>query len=321
MSPVRILRVARARIRWLRDRMLHEREQARGERLEARPDRTPVFILGAPRSGTTLLYQLLVEGLDVGWLANAHMESPSDVSRIERRERPRSRRSSSDFESAHGATAGDWGPSEAGAFWYRFFPRRPHQAHDADATRARTRAIRAVVREFMDACGAPVVFKNVFNSLRVPVLAASLPEARFVLIERDPAANARSLLAGRARRGDLDAWWSAEPDGADSLRGATPAEQVVWQVERMNEVARRELEVLHPDRSLVVDYADLCRDPRAVLTRIHDWLEDSGCEVSLRAGANVPASFELRGGGELEPELERQLRAALASAPTREDAR
>lgn len=288
--------------------------------LAERADRTPVFVLGAPRSGTTLLYQLLVEGLDVGWLANAHLRDASDVCRIERDERPRAGRRASNWSSSHGVTGEPWGPSEAGEYWYRFVPREPHQLGDADATPRRIRALRAGVRAFMDACGTSVVFKNVFHTLRIPVLAAALPEARFVLIERDEGANARSLLAGRRARGGIDTWWSARPSGEEAVRAATPCEQVVWQVRRMNRVARQELSALHPDRWLAVGYDELCRDPGALLERVHGWLAAGGCDVALRPDAHLPPSFEQRSGGTLDPVLEAQLTAALASAPGGEDA-
>jgi hypothetical protein len=321
-AVTRPLRAVRARVRGRIARRHHAAEVRAGRSLAERPDRVPIFVLGAPRSGTTLLYQLLVEGLDVGWLTNAHAERASDVVRVEHGAPPRDVRLGSDYDSTHGATRGQWGPSEAGAYWYRFFPRTPHEQHDADSTRERTTSIRAAVRAFADACSAPVVFKNTLNSLRVPVLAAALPEARFVLIERGLADNARSLLVGRTRReGGVDAWWGARPDGADDLAAATPAEQVTWQARVVHDVARAELERTAPARWLHVTYDELCDDPRALVARVHAWLVDGGVVVDARPADRIPARFDRRGGGMLDPALEAQLAAAVAASDRgREDA-
>jgi hypothetical protein len=320
-------RLARAKARRANLRVQHRREVMRGAKLAARADRTPIFIVGAPRSGTTLIYQLLVEGLDVGWLSNAHMAAPGAVATIERRDRPRNARRTSDWESSHGNTKEAWEPNEAGEFWYRVFPKRTAGGHDQvdewDATHGRGHDLRAMVREFMDACGQSVVFKNVLNTLRIPILAEALPEARFILIERDLADNARSLLVGRVKRGDIGAWWSAMPDDTalePRIRDRSPAEQVVWQVQQMNHVAGAELDALHPDRSLRLSYDELCADPRGLLARVHAWLVDGGSKVALRAGANLPDSFDRRGGGALPPELEAELDVAVASALVEEDA-
>lgn len=322
MAPRRLTKPARwvrARIRTRLARRHHDAELRAGRDLPAQADRVPIFVLGAPRSGTTLLYQLLVEALEVGWLANAHAAEPSRAIEIERHERPRAARTSSDFESTHGATAEPWGPSEAGEYWYRFFPRARHELTDADATPRRIAAVRSAVRGFAAACEAPVAFKNVFNSLRVPVLAEALPEARFVLIERDEQANARSLLAGRRKRGDVNEWWSARPAGAERLDDADPATQVVWQVRRMNEVARRELQRIGDDRFLIVSYEQLCADPRGTVERIHAWLVAGGADVARR-DVGLPERFEIRAGGRLDDELERQLEAALDPARIGQDA-
>lgn len=309
--PVRVLR---ARARWFVGRRRHARDVRAGARLEPRDDRAPIFVLGAPRSGTTLLYQLLVEGLDVGWLGNAHAAKPAQVATVERDAPPRSQRLGSDFDSAHGATSGDWGPSEAGEFWYRAFPRDRHQQGEADATPARVRDVAAMVRRFAEAAGAPVVFKNTLNSLRVPVLARALPEARFILIERDLPGNARSLLVGRLRHGDASSWWSARPDGAEQLQGRSPAEQVTWQARTVSDVARRDLEAHARERWAAVTYDELCADPRALLTRLHAWLTATGVPVSLRDPARIPERFDRRGGGALPPAHEAALERALTMA-------
>src|SRR5690606_21141861 len=162
--------------------------------------------------------------------------------------------------------------------WYRLFPRDRHQQGTPDATPTMLRDVAAMVRAFAAACAGPVVLKNTLNSLRVPVLAAALDEARVVLVEPDLEANARPLPVGRHARGDLDAWWSARPDGADALvaSGAGPAEQVVWQAREVTRIARQDLAEHAPGRWLTIRYDELCDDPRGVLACTHEWLVQQG---------------------------------------------
>jgi hypothetical protein len=186
---------------------------------------------------------------------------------------------------------------------------------DADATPQRVRDLRAVARLFADACGQPVLFKNPFNALRLPVIAKALPEALYILMERDLETNSRSLFVGRLRNGDAATWWSAKPDGADEFaRTHTPGEQIVWQSSTVSGTARADLERLAPDRTFTVSYDEVCAEPSRVVADIHAWLLGHGVPVELRSGAKVPEAFEPRAGGALPPEWEAQLQAALAKA-------
>jgi len=305
-------KVVRGRWRTALDRMRHHAEVRRGRHRGPRLDHAPIFVVGPPRSGSTLFFQLLVEAFDAGWLANAHMRQPGGAAAIERREHPRATKGDSQYTSRYGDTDQPWEPHEGTNYWYRFFPRTPHEMTDADATFRRTRELGAAIRELADACGSPVFFKNSLNTLRLPVIAAALPEARFIHISRDREANARSILTGRIKNVGIDQWWSATPAGAEQLAGATPAEQVVWQSDRINEVAERELGRLADDRSLHVTYTEVCTDPAGAIDRVEAWLLASGVPIKRRPDAVIPESFRESAGRPFEPELEAEFQAALS---------
>ncbi|MCW2962532.1 MAG: hypothetical protein JWM90_2919 [Thermoleophilia bacterium] len=315
------LRVIRARTRSLINRLLHDYEVRRGSKLAARDDRAPIFVISPPRSGSTLFFQLLVETFDIGWLANAHLEWHGGASVIERRRHPRDARTRSDFTSRHGDTEAAWEPSEGAGFWYRFFPKDPdrNELLAEDATPQRVGALRAAVRLLADACNGPVFFKNSLNTLRLPVIREALPEARYIHLSRDLEVNARSLLAGRIANGDVNAWWSATPRGAEAHDHETPAEQVVWQVQRINEVAREQLALVADANHMSATYEELVTDPRGTMDRVEAFLRASGVPVTRRADPNIPERFEQRAGGTLAPELEEQLRAAVTASHGRVD--
>lgn len=261
---------------------------------------TPIFIVGAPRSGSTLLYQLMVEAWDVAYLSNLHcafLGSPHVIERLAGRRRP-----ARPFESRHGRTRGWAGPSECGDYWYRFFPRRPQYVPPEAAEPESMRRLRGSVRALGDAAGRPLVFKNLVNSLRLGPLGTTLPEALFVVIRRDVVANAASLLAGRLERsGDYARWWSAEPPGIETLRTLPPHEQVVEQIRAIDAVIRAASDTLGPARFHDLSYEALCEDTRGTLAALRDFAAAHG--VELRPRAEVPTQFEVMNAPRLEAEL------------------
>jgi hypothetical protein len=83
----------------------------------------PIFILGPPRSGTTVLYQLVVNCFEVSYFCNAaeqHLDFPVAVTRILR---SRIRKYETNFTSTYGKTQGAYGPSEGLCIWTRWFPK------------------------------------------------------------------------------------------------------------------------------------------------------------------------------------------------------
>ena len=225
------------------------------------PRRHPVIVIvGPPRSGTTLLYQLLARHLRCTYLTNlqaAVSGAPWLLEPVLQRLQPWRR---VDLRSRFGVTDGWWGPHEGARFWSRFFRDEPILEPAVADRLARE------LRAWMRFANAPLVVKNVVHSLRMEVLAAALPEARFVAVERDPRQVARSLLRAReAIHGRTDAWFSVEPPGWESLARREPAVQVVEQIAAVERAIAGARRALGPRRVLRVGYADLCRDPASVL--------------------------------------------------------
>jgi hypothetical protein len=309
-SPRRLVPAARARLRRARIRSLHVLEVRLGRRWADEPlAYPPLFVVGAPRSGSTLLYQLLTDRFDVGYLANGHAREPGAPSLVERRRGlVRGRRGElGDYRSSFGGTSGELGPSECGPFWYRFFPRRPHYVSAEAFPTASRRELRAAIGAFVDACGRPVVYKNLYCTARMDAIAATLPDALFIVVHRDLAANARSLLNARMRvAGAYEAWWSVEPPGIDGLLQLPAEEQVVEQVRALDALVARIEASIGSERVLHVSYEDLCANPHAQLERIAAFTAGHGCELGDRG--EVPTSFPDRDGSRtLPPQLDEAL--------------
>ena len=219
-----------------------------------------VVIIGPPRSGTTLTYQLIVRHLACSYVSAAHAAlhgTPWLLEPLVRRIDPGR---AVGFESDHGRTLGIHGPHEASRLWNRLFP----DDRPADLLRVRNE-----LRLWIELAGRCLVCKNVMHVLRMRELAAALTEVRFIRVRRDPLAVARSLLRAReSQSGGREGWFSLRPPGWEALQACSPTEQVVGQVMLTELAIDRASSSIGQDRVLTVDYACLCTDPATELARV-----------------------------------------------------
>ena len=247
----------------------------------------PVLIVGPPRSGTTLLGQAMVAGLDLGWFSGWHNALAGAPGLV-----PTSwlGAPATHFRSDHGRL-GSWRePHEAATWWYRFFPRDPQAVASEEADPAALERLRRSMAAVLARAGRPVVWKNVVNSVRLEPILTAIPEAIVIEARRDDAAAAASILRARASQaGGVDQWWSVRPAGWEALASATPEAQVQGQIDGVR-AALDQAQASHPATAwLNVDYADLVNDPRAAIDRIGDHIERG--DAGHRRLDRLPATF------------------------------
>ncbi len=183
-----------------------------------------LFIVGAPRSGTSLLYKQLCLHPEAAWISNWARRAPGlPALAVLNRLAPR-------LPDARRRT---WfGADAANAYVYahprrlaeRLFPmpvegepvyrhcgvpQDPSAVPETAATAGRLRAAFAATGRWSG--GRVLVSKRIANNLRIPLLAAAFPAARFVNLIRDGRAVAYSLSR-------VD-WWE---DGVVWWYGGTP---------------------------------------------------------------------------------------------------
>ncbi len=247
--------------------------------------RPPTFIIGPPRCGSTLAIQVFTEALDVGFISNAHADwfgSPAAAELVLRWTR---RRVPSTFQSDLGRTEGRHSPSECPAWWYRFFPRQPNYVGPGVVDDAMLAQFRRSVMALTAAWGRPLIFKNLYASLRIHPIFRSMPESLFVIIRRNEEDVARSLLAARmSEHGTEDRWLSIEPRNIDALRGLPPRLQVRGQVRSIYESIDEDLKgaQVPPQRVLEFEYESLCSNPRNCAESLRARLSELGVHVDLR---------------------------------------
>lgn len=232
-----------------------------------------VFILGAPRTGSTLFYQAFARALDLAFISNrANAETPFHpaVGILASYQARRAESMSEEFESRFGKTEGRNSPSEGSAiFTYWCGGGHPSEEVSAGLLPGRTSHYRRTLSCIEAATGAPLLAKNAWNCFRVKALAEAAPRSAFIWIRRDAAAAAASDLAARyAVHGDPRAWNSATPRNVEVLRQLPPAAQVL---ENQFEFSRAVSEAsgrLAPGRFASLWYEDFLGAPDGEVERI-----------------------------------------------------
>jgi hypothetical protein len=237
------------------------------------PER-PVFIVAAPRSGSTLLFETLATHRHVATLGGeAHwlVEGQPEL-------RPGAPGVDSNRLTAMHAT-----PAIGAAI--------------CDAI-----AARAIDADGAPVAGRPLTFleKTPKNVLRIPFLAALFPDARFVFLWREPRGNVSSILdawhAGRwITYPRLDGWdgpWSLLlPPAWQSLRGRPLADVAAWQWAAANRTALDDLEMLPRHRWTVVRHEAFVAAPQEETRRLCAFLGlPRDAALASRLAAALPLS-------------------------------
>ena len=263
----------------------------------------PVFIIGAPRSGTTLFSQIFLNAFKVGYFSNTLARfAKTPVMAAKRYRHTFHNMSGTDFKSDFGRTQGRYGAHEAAEFWYRWFPRGHHIYIDRGGIPADTLSdFAAHVRALGHVIGLPMMFKNTFNSMRLIPISQALPEAVFLVCRRDPVDNAQSILNARIKEGDKHEWWSVPPREYDEIRKHPYYQQVVDQVYYIEQQIEQDEQTIANDRFISVDYKAVCTHTRDTLESIRKKCTTLGLELQYR-DLDLPDSFKYSTGCKTDPD-------------------
>lgn len=263
-----------------RSRGLRDHAAALLERALLLRDLTPrqpqLFIVGLPRSGTTLIYQYIVHRLQVAYFTNGVGDNPRAPSVVTWYQSRRYGPYRSDFRSQYGKVQGPVAPREAGSFWGRFLGLHDYVRFGdvpPEHMRALRRTIAWVERIFG---GAPFVNKNVKHLLRIDALAQIFPDSRFLVVEREARDVALSVLRARRSQPDPDAWWSVRPRNCSELLHLPVHEQVAHQLAALQRQLRADVSALPSSRVLAVRYETFCARPEAFIESVRPLLGGPG---------------------------------------------
>ena len=255
-----------------------------------------IYVVGAPRSGTALLHQVLARLLPVDYVDNVvarFWRRPAIGLHLSRILLGADRYKFIAFRSTLGVSEGLAGPHEFGYFWehyFRYRETRTHHLDEAELARVDLAGLQAALRnEVLANASNGFLFKNLTSGFQASTLARLHPRSLFVHIVRDTYSTAASILHWRNRlHGSFEPWFSLKPKAypLGELK-SDPAAQVVAQIrathDELDDVLSR------PGvNALIVDYADLCANPGGIVSRVAKSLHTLGSEMTPRHN-RVPA--------------------------------
>lgn len=292
-----------------------------------RPTRPVILIVGAPRSGTTLLLQWLAQS---GYLAyptnllSRFYAAPALGARIQLlltdprydfRQELGDLQHTFDLTSELGKTRGALAPNEFWYFWRRFFPlTAPRQLSPAEEVQADGPGFAAEIAALQAVFEQPFVAKGMLLQFNLPFLARFFDHLLFIHIQRHPLYVMQSLLAARETYfGDREAWYSVEPPEAVWLRAQPdPIQQVAGQVYYTRQHITAGLARLPAAQALVWDYEALCDRPAAHWEALTTRLAQHGYRPAADWLYRGPERLTSTNRPQLTPAEQAQARAAYA---------
>ena len=273
---------------------------AQYDEAEADVSAAPIFILSAPRSGSTLLYQVMVRTTGVCFISNVMSLLPRYMLRLARHSLRRAPAAAAPYHPGdYGFIPGLYSPSEAGKVIDRWFERDSLEQHRS--------WVRRTVVGLRHRTGRPLLVKALPLALKLDAVAAVFPNARLVLLRRDPLYVVQSLYLGQTDAGvAADRWAGVEPPGISAPPGSHPIDRAARQVaelERRIEAGARAFPTGNVAR---VDYHRLCDDPAAAIAAVASQFDMAMAEDRM------PRPFRRSVSQKVSPALWRQIEDACA---------
>ena len=257
----------------------------------------PIFFIGFPRSGTTLIFETFVQNGEFGWLANYAEMWPKAIAanilcRLLDNRFIRLRGRKKQYGSVRLGNRFLPQPEEAYAFWDHYtgvdFSRDYLVGQKANETSCR--AVREALQKTMWYQNKKRFTTKLTGPGRICYLLSIFPDARFVNIIRDGRAVVESLIRMGFwhAKGGMDApFWNNGLDAA-SLADWEQSERdplvlAAHQWKRIVETTRDESCRLSSAQYVELKYEDFVKSPQAALDRIKIWAGTDRHDTELTA--------------------------------------
>jgi hypothetical protein len=240
-------------------------------------DLHPVFIIGPPRTGSTILYQILSNSLDLLYIDNLmdgfhrNLFVGAKLSNFFFNNKPHRC-----YKSWHGDTfrCGLHAPSECGRFWYQWIPDRKHYVGREELSPQKIEEIKNIIYALINKFGKPFLLKNLMNSLRLEMIKQIAPQAKIIFIKRNPLDTALSILRARKEtQTPKNELWSVNPKNYKELVKLDEHEMVVKQIYYIEKQIYHDQKLFPKGNFLTVHYEHLCDNTVEEVNKIKNFID------------------------------------------------
>lgn len=228
-----------------------------------------ILIVGPPRAGTTMVYQVLANSLDVTFLNNfAAMFSRSPILARQLFDRC-SKANTFEVESYFGQTPRLAGPNDGFSIWNRWLGSDRYKT-TTDLSESKVRQMGDFFRTWTSTFGKPFLNKNNRNTQCMALLAEHLPTAYFIVVNRDPMEIARSLIRARETvQGDKATGWGLQSQEMHASKSSLGyVDDVCEQIMAINTNIGQQLSRMDRSRVIEFDYHEFCTSPQSHMNQV-----------------------------------------------------
>jgi len=232
---------------------------------------SPIFIIGAPRSGTTIVYQYLAAVFEVVYINNLWAMMPNIYPLKKSWLKKNAPYETNNY---YGNSLSLFGTQEGGSIFRRWFSEGDTD-HCESLSHKNIKDMRNYFGKVSNKANKPILIKNGRNSVRLIALMKIFPNARYIFIERNPLDVAQSIVNGRIQlMSDKNQNWTVKPKEWKSIETLPYPEQVASQVFFINKHIQTAKELIPAEAKIIIEYSEFCVHPFKVISRISEKWND-----------------------------------------------
>ncbi len=238
------------------------------------PENPILFVVGAQRSGTTVLTQALVSLYKISYPSNLIARfwlAPYLGALLGKSLSVNDEKMS--FSSNFGATSGIGGPHEFSYFWRHWFPGSANNAKPCSLTTANARLLKKHFAAWQAVNNEPLLFKNLLEVLpNINNLSTLFPSAVFLNIYRDDVFVVQSTYESRKNySGNHSNWFGIKPSNFEEImKQEDPLLQSTEQVFYLKKDIQDSLSALPDERYLNISYEEFVSAPEKTINAIEN---------------------------------------------------